>query len=83
MPWKQLGRKGLFGLYFYIVVHHWRKQVRELKESMNLETGADAEAMEGLLHIGFLHVALSDCFSVQPSTAVLPPQGAMLSHISH
>ena len=36
-----------FVLHFHIVVHHWRKSGQELKESRNLEAGADAEAMEG------------------------------------
>ena len=39
-------RKGSFGLYFYITVHHQRKSVQELKNGRNLEAGADAEAME-------------------------------------
>lgn len=50
---------------------------------MNLDTGDDAEAMEGLLRIDLLHMALSAYFPIQPSAAVLPPQWAILSHISH
>ena len=44
------GGKGLFDLCFHIVVHLWRKSRQELKEMGNLETGADAEAMEGAVY---------------------------------
>ncbi|EDL21040.1 mCG140729 [Mus musculus] len=40
------GGKGLFGLHFHITVHHQRKSEQELKQGRDLETGADAEAME-------------------------------------
>jgi hypothetical protein len=39
--------KGLLGVHFQIIVHHWRKSGQELKQDWNLEAGADAEAMEG------------------------------------
>jgi hypothetical protein len=41
------GGKGLFGLHFQIIVHHWRISGPELKQVWNLETGADTKAMEG------------------------------------
>ena len=41
------GGKGLFGLHFQIIVHHWRKSRQALKEEWNLEAGVDAETMEG------------------------------------
>jgi hypothetical protein len=34
---------GSFGLYFYLVVHHWRKSGQEPEEGQNLEFGTDAE----------------------------------------
>jgi hypothetical protein len=37
--------KGLFSLYFQMIVHHWRKSGQEIKQGRNLEAGADAEAM--------------------------------------
>jgi hypothetical protein len=40
------GGKGLFGLHFQIIVHHWRKSGQELKQGWNLKAGTDAEAME-------------------------------------
>jgi hypothetical protein len=40
------GKKGLFSLYFYSNVPHWRKSAQELKQGRNLDTGPDAEAME-------------------------------------
>jgi hypothetical protein len=39
--------KDLFGFYFQITIPHWRKSGQELKQSWNVEAGADAEAMEG------------------------------------
>jgi hypothetical protein len=51
------GRKGLIS-HFHITVHHQRKSGQELKQARNPETGADAEAMEGLLLTG-LHRLLS------------------------
>ena len=41
------GENDLFGSHFHVTVHHQRKSGRELKQSRNLESGADAEAMEG------------------------------------
>lgn len=34
------GGKGIFDLHFHIIVRHWRK-------SVNVEVGADVEAIEG------------------------------------
>jgi hypothetical protein len=39
--------KDLFSLHIHIDVHHQRKSELELTQGRNLETGADAEAMEG------------------------------------
>ena len=41
------GGKGLFGLHFHIIALHRRKSGQELKQGRSLESGADAEAMEG------------------------------------
>ena len=41
------GGKGLFGLHLHIAVHQQGKSGQELTQGMNLEAGADAEAMEG------------------------------------
>lgn len=38
--------KGLFGLCFYIAVHHQRKLGWEFKQDRNLKVGADADVME-------------------------------------
>jgi hypothetical protein len=40
------GGKGLFGLHFYIIVHHRRKSGQELKQVRNLEPGSDAETIK-------------------------------------
>jgi hypothetical protein len=40
------GRKGSCGLCFHTTVYHQKKSGQELKQGRNLETGADAEAME-------------------------------------
>jgi hypothetical protein len=40
------GGKALVSLHFHITVHHQKKYGQELKQSRNLEVGADAEAME-------------------------------------
>jgi hypothetical protein len=39
--------KGFFSLHFYTVIHHWMKSGQIFKQGRNLESGADAEAMEG------------------------------------
>jgi hypothetical protein len=41
-----LGRKGLFSLYFHIIVHHQRKSGQEIRQGRNREGRADANAME-------------------------------------
>lgn len=43
MSW---GRKGSFGLYFHIIVHHQRMSGQKLEQGRKLDEGADAEAME-------------------------------------
>jgi hypothetical protein len=48
------GGKGLFGLHFHIAVHHQKKSEQELTQGRHLETGDNAEAMEGC--------CLLDCF---------------------
>ena len=62
------GGKGLFGLHFHITVHHQRKSGQELKQDRNLETGADAESVEGCDLTGLLLAACSACFLVEPKT---------------
>jgi hypothetical protein len=51
------GGKGLLGLYFHITICHEWKSGQELKQSRNLEAGADAEVMEG-----YWLLACSACF---------------------
>lgn len=41
------GGKSLFGLYLHIIVHHPSKSGQEFYQGRNLETGGDAEAVEG------------------------------------
>ena len=41
------GGKDLFVSCFQIIVHHWRMSAQELTQGWNLETGADAESIEG------------------------------------
>ena len=80
------GGKSLFGLYFHITVHYQRKSGQELKQGRNLETGADAEVMEGVLLTDFLLMACSLCFLIEPkatSPGMAPPtMGWTLSHQS-
>jgi hypothetical protein len=40
------GGKDVFGFYFQVTVHYWRKSGQELKQDWNLEPGADAKAMQ-------------------------------------
>jgi len=56
------GGKGLFDLHFYITVHYQRRSGCGLKQSRDLEAGADAECIEGVLFSG------SACFLVEPRT---------------
>jgi hypothetical protein len=46
---KQVRKKknNLFGLHIYSTVHYQGNSGQELKQSRNLEVGADAEAREG------------------------------------
>jgi len=44
------GGKDLFGLYFHIIVHHWKKSKQEIKQDRKLEAETDADTMkEGYL----------------------------------
>ena len=45
--WWGVGGESLFSLHFYIAAHHQRKSGQELTQGRNLESEADAEAMEG------------------------------------
>jgi len=45
------------------IVYHWKKPGQELKQGRNLETGADAEAMEGAAYWLDLMVC-SACFLI-------------------
>lgn len=38
--------KGIIGLSFHIIVHHWVKSRQELNQERNLEAGASAEDLE-------------------------------------
>jgi hypothetical protein len=51
--------KVLFGLVFHITVLHPRKSGQEITHSRNLETGADAEAIEGSSLLAESHGLLS------------------------
>ena len=51
------------------MVHCWRKPLEELRQSRNLEAGADAEVMEGGYIIGFLPMAFSVCFLIELRTS--------------
>ena len=42
----KMGGQGLLHSQFHITVHHQKPCGQELKQSKNLEAGADAEAME-------------------------------------
>ena len=55
------GEKGLFGLYFQIIVHHWRKLGQKLQQGKNLEAGVDAEVVEETLN-GLLPLVCSAHF---------------------
>ena len=61
------GGKGLFNLHFclmnYIDVKYKRKSGQELKQSRNLEAGADAEVMGGMLLPGLLSLL---CYGTSP-----------------
>jgi hypothetical protein len=55
MTKKQVGKERVYSAYtFHIAVHHQRKAGPELTQGRNLESGADAEDMEGC--------CLLDCF---------------------
>jgi hypothetical protein len=47
----QVGEERIYlaytSIHFHSTVHHWRKSGQEFKQGQKLETGADAEAMEG------------------------------------
>jgi hypothetical protein len=52
------------------------KTVQELKQSGDLKAGADAEAMEGEMLIGFLPLVCLTCFLIEPrstSPRMAPP----------
>lgn len=50
---------GLFGLCFFITVHHWEKPGQELQQDRKLEVDADAEAMEPYCLLACFHGSLS------------------------
>jgi len=66
----------LYSSHFHIAVHSQRKSGQELTEGRNLEAGADAEAMEGVLLTGLLSLACSGCFVIElrtTSQGMAPP----------
>ena len=69
MTHSNLGEKGLFGLHFHITVHHQRTSGQELQQGRNLEAGAKAEGMEGVLLNGLFTMVYSACFLIKPRTA--------------
>lgn len=63
-------------------VHHQRQPGQELRQSRNLETGAEAETMSGVPppHTGLLPLACSACLLIGPRTTspgVVPPTMAL------
>jgi hypothetical protein len=72
---------------FHIIVHHQRISGQELKQSRNLEAGADAEAMEGwVLLTDLLLMACSACFLIEPRTTspvMVPPTVGWALPINH
>jgi hypothetical protein len=74
MKHSNLGRKCLLALHFRITVHHQKKSGQELKQSRNLETGADAEAMEGSCLLACVHGLLSQLsYRTQDHEPTRPP----------
>ena len=68
---KQAGEEGFAWLTLPQCHFHRKKSGRKLKPDRNLETGADAEAMEGCCLL-----ACSDCLLTEPRTIsprVAPP----------
>jgi hypothetical protein len=57
----------LFGLYFYITVHHQKKSRQELKQGRNQEAEADAQDMEEY----FLPTDCSASLLIEPATSAL------------
>ena len=85
MTKRLVGReKGLFNFHFDFVVQPQRKSGQEFQQGRNLESGADAEAMEGLLLTGLFSMACSARFLIGPRTTnpemVPPTMGEGLSN---
>lgn len=59
------GGKGLFGLGFHIIVHHWRKSEQELKQNRNLKTRLIPRPWTGAVH----SLAYSFCIFIAPKIA--------------
>lgn len=68
------GRKGLFHSNFHIPVYHQRHWGQELKQNKNMESGAEAEAMESAAYWLYPH-----CFLLAPR---LPSQDWPYPHQS-
>ena len=71
------------GLLYHSTVHHQRKSGQELKYRRNLEAGADAEAVRGMLLLDPSWFC-SACFLAEPRTTslemALPTMGWALPH---
>jgi hypothetical protein len=77
------GRKSLFGLHFYITVHHWRKLGQELKRGKNLEAGTDTDSTEGCCLLA-CSCGLVSLFSYRTSSpGVAPPTVGWALTIDH
>ena len=62
MTKNNLGKEGYFSLAF----HHQKQSEQEPKQGRNLETGADAKGLVGLLLTDLLPMACSACFLMVP-----------------
>ena len=81
------GAKSLFGLHFYVAVHHWRNSGQELKQDRKLgQELMQTEATEGCCLLACFPMACSVCFLIEPRTTrpgmASPTMGWSLPHWS-
>ena len=62
MTKSMLGRKG----FIWLTPSYHSPALKELKQGRNLEAGADAEVIEGVLLTGLFIMACSACFLIEP-----------------